>query len=190
MEQLFAHVRRRVLLAALFAVLTTSLKAQLPDLGVVKLTIAAANIDKSGAVPFGDFEFSANTGSNQGFQWSDDKEYIDCSFTADVAKGGKSYTISGSLRVWHPKAGKFLLRKGADGDDPPNLATFHLNIDNSITLAGQEAGTGGTVVIGSFASGSAAGSFDVTLGDSPIPNQVKHLYKLTGTFRLKNGQSF
>ena len=196
MENLFAGTRRllipgplcRLIFLTLAAfVASISLKAQLPDLGAVKLSVVAANLDKSGAVPFGDFEFSASTGSSLGFQWSPDKDYIDCSFTADFTKGSKTFTITGIFRVWHPKAGTFLLRKGADGDDPPNLATFALNIDNGLTLGGQKAGAQGRVVLGSFATGAIAGSFDVTLGDSPIPDQVKHLYRLTGTFRLKNG---
>ena len=187
MKDIFWGVRRLSFFAFASLVVSMSLKAQLPDLGAVKLSIAAANLDKTGAVPFGDFEFSANTGSSLGFQWSPDKDYIDCSFTGDVTKGGKTITITGIFRVWHPKAGKFLLRKGANADDPPNLATFALNIDNGLTLGGQKAGTEGTVVLGSFATGAIAGSYDVTLGDSPIPDQVKHLYRLTGTFRLKNG---
>jgi hypothetical protein len=188
MKNLVSRKCRRFLFAPICLMVTLSLRAQLPDLGIVKLNIAAANQDKSGGVPFGDFEFSANSGSNQGFQWDDEKKYIDCSFGADVTKGDRTFNITGTFRIWHPKEGKFLLRKGANADDPPNLATFRLSIDNTLTMAGQAAGTEGTVILASFAAGKIAGSFDVTLGDSPIPDQVRHLYKLTGTFRLTNGQ--
>ena len=188
MQNLFGCIRRQLFIGSICLIFTIPLKAQLPDVGIVKLNIAAVNPDKSGAVPFGNFEFSVSTGSNQSFQWTDNKEYIDCSFATDFTKEGKTFFISGTFRIWHPKQGKFLLRKGADGDDPPNLATFYLSINNSVSLGGQEAGTEGTVIIETFAERTIAGSFDVTLGDSPIPDEIRHLYKLTGTFKLKNWQ--
>jgi hypothetical protein len=86
--------------------------------GRLKLTINSVNPDKSGSVPFGTFEFSINTGSSQGYHWSSDKEYVDCSFSGDLTKGAKTLNITGSFRVWHPQAGRFMLRKGADGQDP------------------------------------------------------------------------
>jgi hypothetical protein len=175
--------------AILSFLVITRAQAQLPDAGLVMVHISSANQSNRTGISLGAYEFSINTGSNQDFASSDDKEYVDCSFGTDFTKGTKDVNITGTIPIWHPKSGQFLLRKGANGNDPSNLARFSLNINNETIIADQKNGTGGTVGISSFSKdGFITGSFDVTVGDSPDPQSILHLYRITGTFRLKNSQ--
>ncbi|HUB60287.1 MAG TPA: hypothetical protein VL978_06290 [Puia sp.] len=181
---------RNFVLSTCLLIGVSGLKAQLPDLGQVKITITPVGQGNTGDVPAGSYVFSAASGSNQGYSWSSGKEYIDCSYGTDFTRS-KPINITGSFRIWHPQAGKFLMRNGADGDDPPDLATFRLIIDNSVVLSGDKKGTSGTITVTSLGPGKngwVTGSFDVTVGDSPDPNAILHLFRVTGEFKLNSAQ--
>jgi hypothetical protein len=93
-------------------------KAQvIPDAGYVKMNVELLNSKESGDLPDGLYTFSMDNGSPVGFSEYDD--YIDMAFSGDFEKNNKSYFLTGSFRIMHPKIGTFLLRKGYKEEEPP-----------------------------------------------------------------------
>jgi hypothetical protein len=53
----------------------------------------------------------------------------------------------------------------------------------------QSEGTQGKIILTNYQKNKqVTGTFELILGDSPEPSIVKHLYKLTGEFKINNIQ--
>lgn len=148
------------------------------DLGNVKLSIQPLNGAKSSFAP-GDYFFSIDNGSAPSMQEVEDGDYTDFGFGGDFKRSGKTAGILCSIRIVHPGTGTFDLKKGNGTEN-----TITINIDNKVLLLGID----GNIKVTHYPDkpgGFLTGIFNATLNDSNIPDEIKNLYRITGSFKIK-----
>jgi hypothetical protein len=174
--------------ALALALFFTPARAQSPlDLGQVKLSIQPVNAASHNVFAGGDYVFSADTGAPATFT-NNNGEYTDISFAGDFSAAGKPINLACSIRMTPSVAGNFIVRIPG-GNDAPRNADVTITVNNgnpgmrSFTKGGQ-----GQVVVTNYPAatgGFLSGTFAATLGDSPNEDEVKDLYRVTGSFRVK-----
>lgn len=170
------------------SLLVSSVKAQPSfDMGKVVLSMHPVNSNNPAVTP-GDYVFSMDNGSPIGFSEVTDGNYTDITFTGTFERNKQTTNLTCTIRITPSGAGTFIFRKSG-GDDPPKNAIMSINIDNNVVLKGdRQKGAEGQVIVSHYPNSVGdflTGTFTTILGDSPDDSEIKDLYKVTGSFKIK-----
>jgi len=157
------------------------------DMGKVVLSIHPVNSTNPAVTP-GDYVFSMDNGSPIGLTEVSDGNYTDITFTGTFERNKQTTNLTCSIRVTPSGDGTFIFRKN-EGGNPPKNAIMSINIDNNVVLRGdRQKGAEGQVIVAHYPKDVGdflTGTFTATLGNSPNDDEIKDLYKVTGSFKIK-----
>lgn len=180
-------MKKIIVLIALisFCLFSSSVNAQPSvDMGKVVLTVHPVS-SSSPAVQPGDYVFSFDNGSALGLSQVADGNYTDITFTGDFERDKKTINLTCSIRISPSGAGTFLLEKTGRMNNK-----FSINFDNQVVLSGNPytKGSEGQIIVSHYPKSAGdfiTGTFTATLNDSPDSDEIKSLYKVTGSFKIK-----
>jgi hypothetical protein len=171
----------------LLLLFSTAVEAQsLLDLGQIKLSIQPLSPSSQSDFRGEDYVFSADNGSSITFT-NNGGEYTDVTCSGDFTAGAKTINLICKFRITPSGAGTFIIRTG--DNDPPKNSDIRITVDNGeVPMHNMTRGAEGKLVVTNYPTdtgGFLVGTFTVTLGDSPNPDLVKDLYKVTGSIKVK-----